>query len=132
MPTSGQTFAKGGCGCLLLFFALGFLAVIFGGRAHIDLGGIIILFVIGGIIALTWRAVFGKKENAREMSSEEHDENVPEYRTQTGTGIWTCACCGNVNRAGDDACLSCDWPRGGKAPPQKGHGYREKEDNWRE
>jgi hypothetical protein len=51
-PTKGQAFVKGGVGCLPLFVALALVALIFGGEAHADIGGIVVLFLIGGGVGL--------------------------------------------------------------------------------
>jgi hypothetical protein len=59
-PTSGQAFLKGGCGCLLIFAALGLLAVLLGGRVHADFLGLVALFVIGGIIGLIVLAIYNR------------------------------------------------------------------------
>ena len=130
MPGSGATFAKGGCGCLLIFLGLGFLAAITGGRVHLDLGGAIFLFIIGGFIALIYRGIFGKKEeeaNYRMADEGGRAEYVVPPR-QSGEATWNCSCCGNVNRSDDQVCLSCDWPRNGGDGDSQSHGYREIED----
>lgn len=130
MSGSGTTFAKGGCGCLLIFLGLGFLAAITGGRVHLDLGGAIFLFIIGGFIALIYRGIFGKKEEEadyRMPDEERRDEYVPPMRASSGK-TWNCSCCGNVNRDDDQVCLSCDWPRNGGGEDSQPHGYREIED----
>ena len=57
---AGAAFVKGGCGCLVIFIGLAFLAVLFGGHAHADLGGLILLFVIGGVIGLVVFAIYNK------------------------------------------------------------------------
>ena len=36
------------------------IAVAFGGTAHLDLGGVVILFVIGGLIGLVVNAIYKK------------------------------------------------------------------------
>jgi hypothetical protein len=59
-PTKGQAFVKGGCGCLICFVVLGFLAVVFGGHVHADVGGLVLLFVIGGAIGLGVLAIYNK------------------------------------------------------------------------
>ena len=56
----GAAFVKGGCGCLVFFVALALLAVLMGGHAHADLGGLIILFIIGGVIGLIAFAIYNK------------------------------------------------------------------------
>ena len=59
-PTKGRAFAKGGFGCLLLFAALALLAVITGGEAHIDAGGFVMLFVVGGIIGIVVLIIYNR------------------------------------------------------------------------
>jgi hypothetical protein len=56
----GSAFVKGGCGCLLAFLAIGLIFVLLGGSMHIDLGGAIVLFVVGGVIGLVVLAVYNK------------------------------------------------------------------------
>ena len=51
---------KGGGGCLLAFFALALLAVMAGGEANIDAGGVIVLFVGGGIVGIIVVAIYNK------------------------------------------------------------------------
>jgi hypothetical protein len=63
MGDKGTAFVKGGCGCLLAFLVIGFLCVLVGGSMHIDLGGAILLFVIGGVIGLVFLAVYNKGQH---------------------------------------------------------------------
>jgi hypothetical protein len=58
MASSGGAFFKGGCGCLVVFFLIGFIAVALGGRMHIDAGGFICLFVCGGLLGLLVLAIY--------------------------------------------------------------------------
>jgi len=60
MGEKSTAFAKGGCGCLVAFAVLALLAVLIGGNAHIDIGGAILLFVIGGVIGLIVLAIYSK------------------------------------------------------------------------
>lgn len=60
MENGGSAFVKGGCGCFAAFLLVGLIALIFGGSAHADVGGLILLFVIGGIIGLVVQAVYNK------------------------------------------------------------------------
>jgi hypothetical protein len=64
MGEKATAFGKGGCGCMIAFAAVGFMALLFGGRVYIDLGGAIFLFVIGGIIGLVclWIYNNGKRD----------------------------------------------------------------------
>jgi hypothetical protein len=59
-PTKGQAFVKGGCGCLILFAVLALIAVLLGGHARADLGGLVILFLIGGVIGLVVLAIYNR------------------------------------------------------------------------
>jgi len=55
-PGRAASFAKGGCGCLLAFLIGGLFVVVLGGRVHLDVGGALMLFLVGGVIALMVRA----------------------------------------------------------------------------
>jgi len=67
MEQKGTAFAKGGCGCLIAFVVIGLLVALVGGNVHIDIGGAILLFVIGGIIGLIVLAVYNKgKQDAND------------------------------------------------------------------
>jgi hypothetical protein len=61
--SGASAFAKGGCGCLIAFFVVGFLVVAAGGSFFIDLGGFILLFVIGGVIGLVVLAIYNRGRN---------------------------------------------------------------------
>jgi hypothetical protein len=60
MANEGKAFVKGGLGCLVVFVAMAVLAVLFGGSARIDLGGFVILLVIGGLIGLLANWIYQK------------------------------------------------------------------------
>ena len=60
-----KAFGKGGCGCLVAFAVIALLAVLIGGSATIDLGGAIMLFVIGGVIGLVVLAIYNKGHRNR-------------------------------------------------------------------
>ncbi|MBN1917565.1 MAG: hypothetical protein JW889_06620 [Verrucomicrobia bacterium] len=60
MGEKASAFAKGGLGCLIAFFVVSLLAVLIGGSMHIDIGGAILLFVIGGVIGLIVLAIYSK------------------------------------------------------------------------
>lgn len=45
---------------MLAFAVLALLAVVAGGRAHIDLCGAVCLFVIGGLVGLAVQAIYNK------------------------------------------------------------------------
>jgi len=51
---------------LVVFFVLAFLTVLLGGRAHADAGGLIFLFIIGGVIGLIVFFIYnhGRKDAA--------------------------------------------------------------------
>lgn len=60
MANEGKAFVKGGMGCLVAFIVLAVLAVLVGGSAHIDAGGLILLLVIGGVIGLIVNWIYQK------------------------------------------------------------------------
>lgn len=60
MGEKTHAFAKGGCGCLTAFAIIAGLALLAGGRAHIDIGGAILLFVCGGFIGLFVLWIYNK------------------------------------------------------------------------
>lgn len=59
-PKKGTAFVKGGLGCIALFVVVALLAVAAGGHAHADAGGLVMLFVIGGVIGLIVLAIYNK------------------------------------------------------------------------
>jgi hypothetical protein len=65
MGEKAEAFAKGGCGCLIAFVVVAAVVVLIGGRAHIDLGGGILLFLIGGVIGLIALAIYNKGKRDR-------------------------------------------------------------------
>ena len=60
-----EALAKGGCGCLIAFLVIGLFVVLIGGSAHIDIGGAIILFVIGGVIGWIVLSIYNKGKNSK-------------------------------------------------------------------
>jgi hypothetical protein len=73
MSERSKAFVKGGCGCLLLFAAVAFLALVTGGTAHIDPCGAVILFVLGGLIGLVVLAIYNKGKRDAGSPSEVDD-----------------------------------------------------------
>jgi hypothetical protein len=69
MDDNVSAFVKGGCGCLAAFAVLAVLAVLFGGTAHIDLGGAACLFVLGGAVGLIVLTIYrrGYREGGGEF-----------------------------------------------------------------
>ena len=65
MGEKSEAFAKGGCGCLVAFLVVGLFVVMIGGSMHIDIGGAIMLFVIGGVIGLVVLTVYNKGKNSK-------------------------------------------------------------------
>lgn len=59
-PSAGGAFVKGGFGCIIAFIVIGLFCVMIGGSMHIDIGGALLLFVIGGIIGLVVLAIYNK------------------------------------------------------------------------
>lgn len=66
MGEKASAFGKGGCGCLVAFAVFAAVALLLGGSAHIDLGGAILLFVIGGMLGLLvlWIYNKGNRDNS--------------------------------------------------------------------
>jgi hypothetical protein len=60
MDSSGSAFVKGGLGCIGAFLVIGLLVLLLGGHVHLDLGGVCMLFVIGGVIGLVGFAIYKK------------------------------------------------------------------------
>lgn len=64
MSNNGKAFVKGGAGCLVAFIVLALIAVLIGGSASADAGGILLLFLIGGVLGLivNWIYQKGRKD----------------------------------------------------------------------
>ncbi|MEO5916967.1 MAG: hypothetical protein ABIS50_22250 [Luteolibacter sp.] len=60
MADQGKAFVKGGVGCFVVFVVAAVLVLICGGSAHLDLGGVVILFVIGGVIGMVANWIYQK------------------------------------------------------------------------
>ena len=60
MEQKARAFAKGGFGCLFTFVIVGLLVVAFGGSMRLDLGGVVMLIVIGGVIGLVANWIYQK------------------------------------------------------------------------
>ena len=58
MRESGSAFLKGGFGCLAAFLLVGFAAVLTGWSVRLDLGGAILLFLLGGVAGLAAWAIY--------------------------------------------------------------------------
>ena len=68
MGQTSAAFMKGGFGCVFLFGAIALIMVLIGGDAWIDLGGLVILFLIGGWIGVMVLKIYnhGKRDGAGE------------------------------------------------------------------
>jgi hypothetical protein len=95
-----RAFVRGGCGCILGFLCVGIVVVALGGSAHADLGGLVLLFLIGGAAGLCVYAVSGSKK-PRERPLD----------IQRPPGPWTCGSCGAVNAEAMSGCVACGEPR---------------------
>lgn len=64
MANEGKAFVKGGAGCLLVFLALGALALVFGGWVRLNPAGLVLLFLLGGVVGLVvnWIYQRGKRD----------------------------------------------------------------------
>jgi hypothetical protein len=51
-PGHPKAFVMGGAGCLVGFFVLGLFALAVGGTFYFDGGGLVMLFVIGGLLGI--------------------------------------------------------------------------------
>lgn len=71
MENKGSAFLKGGAGCFAVFIVLALLALLFGGSVHLDLGGVLILFLIGGLIGLGVNWIYQKGKH--DASSDDED-----------------------------------------------------------
>lgn len=59
-----SAFIKGGVGCLIAFLVFALFAVLLGGTAHVDFFGVLLLFVIGGLLGLLVRFIHNKGRQA--------------------------------------------------------------------
>ena len=61
----------------MIFAGLAFLTLLFGGHAHADIGGLTMLFVIGGAIGLVVFAIYNKGRKDANLSEhskkDDHD-----------------------------------------------------------
>jgi len=73
MENKGKSFVKGGVGCLVAFLAMALLALVLGGSAHLDVGGVILLFVIGGLIGLVVNWIYQKGRRDAEGNGKDGD-----------------------------------------------------------
>ena len=73
----GAAFAKGGCGCLVIFAILVFIAVSLGGHAHANVGGLILLFIIGGVIGLIIYSIYNK--GRKDAGGSEHPQKPDDH-----------------------------------------------------
>ncbi len=71
----GAAFLKGGGGCLLTFFVIGFLCLLVGGTVHIDPGGFLCLFVFGGIFGLVVYGIYqrGVQQGSQQSKPDEFE-----------------------------------------------------------
>lgn len=72
MKNKGSAFIKGGVGCFAAFIVLALLALLFGGSAHLDIGGVIILFLLGGIIGLVVNWIYQKGRHDASDDDQNH------------------------------------------------------------
>jgi hypothetical protein len=59
-PSAAGAFLRGGLWGLAVFGVLAVISVLAGGQTHADLGGLVLLFAIGGIIGIVVRAIYNK------------------------------------------------------------------------
>jgi hypothetical protein len=119
----GSAFVKGGLGCLGAFIVLGALALMMGGRFHIDAGGACMLFVIGGVIGLIVLSIYRKGYSEGRSTSLGDDRGpvnapFPPRPDRAASGPTTCPGCGAAvnlrtgegvhSPSGDDREWVCD------------------------
>lgn len=73
MGEKTRAFVKGGFGCLSVFAILALIIVLVGGRAWVDVGGVIVMFLFGGVVGLIVLAIYNRGRRAGEQT-EEFDE----------------------------------------------------------
>lgn len=75
MSERSKAFTQGGCGCLIAFGVGALLAVIMGGSVHIDPGGAILLFVMGGVIGLVVLSIHkrGYEKGRRDHGADDRE-----------------------------------------------------------
>jgi hypothetical protein len=100
MAYKGSAFVKGGCGCLALFVLLALLAVLAGGHAHANLGGLLVLFLIGGGIGLVVLAIYDKGGRDATASGDSRG-------TGESSNAVECSACGTMIPAGSSVCPNC-------------------------
>ena len=74
MSVKLRAFVKGGCGCLIGFIIIALLTVVVGGSAHIDIGGALLLFIIGGIAGLVVLRIYKKGYEEGHERSDQRDK----------------------------------------------------------
>lgn len=100
MTSKGSAFGMGGCGCLVLFALAAFIAVLAGGHAHADVGGLLVLFLIGGIVGLIVLAIYNKGRK------DAVPDGQPKEPSQTDEPA-VCSNCGAVIPSGSPVCPKC-------------------------
>lgn len=83
--SKGLAFLKGGVGCLVAFFVLGAVALMVGGTFYFDAGGLVLLFLIGGVIGLLVSWIYGRGRRDAEMARLS-SERPQEDRSGDGSG----------------------------------------------
>ncbi|HET6203648.1 MAG TPA: hypothetical protein VFI25_12700 [Planctomycetota bacterium] len=57
---AGGAFVKGGLGCIVTFAVAAGCALALGGSAHLDAVGVLLLFLMGGVVGLIVFAIYNK------------------------------------------------------------------------
>ena len=60
MGEKSSAFLKGGAGCCIAFAVVALACLLLGGSVHIDAGGVVLLFVMGGVLGLIVFAIYAK------------------------------------------------------------------------
>jgi hypothetical protein len=103
MGDKSTAFVKGGCGCLLGFLGLGFLVLVLGGRVRMDLGGALLLFLIGGVSGLVFLAGYKKSLHSRQEQAT--------FPAPPPPATWWCRACGSSNPLEAKICQRCHATR---------------------
>lgn len=75
MANKGFAFILGGAICLIFFALIAMVAVLAGGHAHANPGGLLVLFLIGGVTGLIAATIYnkGRKDASKDSPNKKAD-----------------------------------------------------------